>query len=221
MSDNGNSQIKKGKLSQFKPATSNSNRHTARGMEALGNAMSEVGYVVPVTVAADGEALDGSARLEKAFEKFGDEALIIKHDGTRPVVMVREDIPNAQTPLAKKLAISANRIGQLDLDWDTEQILADMRDGLDLGNLWNEAELGEMIEDALLAEAIANSLTEPVNQSEDRKLGDKRKQIKPVLYVDELATFEKAITATGNPNRGHAIIQICQDYLDAKGQLDL
>lgn len=47
-----------------------------------------------------------------------------------------------------------------------------------------------------------------------RKLGDKKKQIKPVLYVDDLAVFEEAIRTTGNINRGEAVIEICKFYLE-------
>lgn len=48
------SNIKPGKLSQFRPATRNANKHTGRGLKLLADAMNEVGYVAPITVAADG-----------------------------------------------------------------------------------------------------------------------------------------------------------------------
>jgi len=54
-----------------------------------------------------------------------------------------------------------------------------------------------------------------------RDLGDKRKQIKAVLYIDQLHIFEEAIQATGSVNRGDAITEICQAYIDAKGQFDV
>lgn len=47
-----------------------------------------------------------------------------------------------------------------------------------------------------------------------RNLGDKRQQIKPVLYVDEIEVFEEALRRTGLANRGEAIITICQFYID-------
>jgi hypothetical protein len=58
-------------------------------------------------------------------------------------------------------------------------------------------------------------------------LGDKRKQIKPVIYADEIADFEKAILATGLRNRGEAIMTICRFYLEQhddeeeEGQFDV
>lgn len=51
-----------------------------------------------------------------------------------------------------------------------------------------------------------------------RNLGQGKVKIRPVLMVDQIDIFERAISATGLPNRGLAIIEICQAYLDAKGQ---
>lgn len=139
---------KNGKLSSFRPATENANKHTSRGLKALADSMSEVGYVAPITTAADGEVLDGSARLETAFDKFGDDALVIHHDGTKPVVMVRDDIPNAKTKQAKKIAYASNRVGQIDLSWDPLQLAADLEAGLDLSDLFDTSELSEILEAA-------------------------------------------------------------------------
>jgi hypothetical protein len=47
-----------------------------------------------------------------------------------------------------------------------------------------------------------------------------RAKVRPVIWVDDLPTFERAIRAVENPNRGEAMIAICAFYLenhDAKG----
>lgn len=49
--------------------------------------------------------------------------------------------------------------------------------------------------------------------STQRSMGDRKKQIKAVLYVDELGPFEQAIAATGKKNRGEAILEVCNFYL--------
>jgi hypothetical protein len=59
-----------------------------------------------------------------------------------------------------------------------------------------------------------------------RDLGNTATQIKPVLYAEEIAVFETALRTTGERNRGKALIQVCQFYLDharsdAEGQLDI
>jgi hypothetical protein len=133
--------VETGKLSDFQPQAENANKHTERGLKALEDAYSEVGYVAPMTAAANGEVLDGSARLEKAVDQFPDEALVIKHDGTKPIVMVREDVKDAKDAKAKRISYGANRIGELDLEWSPEQVLADIEAGIDLSGLFDEDEL--------------------------------------------------------------------------------
>jgi hypothetical protein len=141
--------VREGKLSEFRPTEGNPNRHTQRGLWMLAESMEQDGYISPMTVAADGESLDGSARMETAFEKFGDEVLIVEHDGKRPVVMVRTDIPDAKTPQAKRIIYRANRSGEVDLEWSPEQLLADLEAGVDLSEMWHDDELAALVEEAL------------------------------------------------------------------------
>lgn len=137
--------IKIEKLKRYKPQSQNANRHTERGIQLLDDAMSEDGYVAPMTAAADGEIIDGSARLERAFERFGDEAIVIEHDGTRPIIAKRTDIKSADTPEAKRIALRANRIAQVDLDWDAD-ILAQLKDeGVELSGMFTEKELAAIL----------------------------------------------------------------------------
>lgn len=150
-------------LDQFKPATKNANSHTERGLKSLSNSYDEVGYVAPMTAAADGEILDGSARLETAFDKFGNEAIVIHHDGTKPIVMVRDDIPNAHTPQAKKIAYSANRIAEIDLSWNPLQVVADLQAGINLTDLWQPEELNIVLDAAGTAMLKSNGVANDPN----------------------------------------------------------
>ena len=123
-------------MTQFRTSKRNNNKHTQRGMGLLANSMREDGYVAPVTVAADGESLDGSARLETIEEVFPNaEPIIIHSDGTRPIVHVRDDIQNAEQPIARRIATRANRIAQLNLDYDVDVLLQDAAAGIDLDAL--------------------------------------------------------------------------------------
>lgn len=49
------------------------------------------------------------------------------------------------------------------------------------------------------------------------RLGDKRKQIKPVLYADQVELLERALRKTEKMNRGEALMEICRAYLGEKG----
>lgn len=72
------------------------------------------------------------------------------------------------------------------------------------------AELSDEATISLLGEAADSK------SKSKRQLGDPSHAITCVLYVDELSIFESAILATGLVNRGHAILEICKAYLDAK-----
>lgn len=52
------------KVTDFQPQRHNTNRHTQRGMNALEKSIEKDGWIGAITVAADGETFDGSARIE-------------------------------------------------------------------------------------------------------------------------------------------------------------
>lgn len=136
----------KTKISNFRPQRVNANKHTPRGLGLLDKSMSENGFIGAMTSAADGEIFDGSARLETAYERFGEgvEPIIVDADGTRPIIVRRIDIPSADDPKAKKLAIAANRIASVDLDWDAE-ILASIADEVDISDMFFDDELAAIV----------------------------------------------------------------------------
>lgn len=160
--------IQSNKLSNFKPTRNNSNKHTARGLKALDDSMAEDGYVAPITVTADGEVIDGDARLEIASTRFDDEALVVRHDGKRPVVMVREDIPNADDPMARRIHYRANLVGWMDFEMDAEQVMADIEGGFDFEGIGVELEdLGKLLgsaADDLLVDGVG---IKPPNENEE------------------------------------------------------
>ena len=137
----------KKKISGFRPQRVNANKHTARGLGMLDKSMADNGFIGAMTSAADGEIFDGSARLETAYERFGEdvEPIIVDADGTRPIIVRRIDIPSADDPKAKKLAIAANRIASVDLDWDAE-VLASIAEEIDISDMFFDDELAALVE---------------------------------------------------------------------------
>lgn len=122
--------------------TRNANRHTQRGMAALSSSIEADGWIGAITLAADGESFDGSARIEVSDNL--DDAIVVRSDGTRPILHIREDIPSADDPRAVRLGVAANRVAQLNLEWDSE-LLAGIGDELDLSGLWNDDEWAALI----------------------------------------------------------------------------
>lgn len=160
-------------VKDFKPAARNANAHTARGLGTIDKSMRTDGYGDPMLAAADGEMISGSARLETVANVFGVEIepIIVHSDGTRPVIHVRDDIPNAQDKRAVRLALAANRSAELDLSWDVEVLAgldADVLEGLwtadelsDLGQQWAD-EQGKGTDDQY-SRKIESPVYEPKN----------------------------------------------------------
>jgi hypothetical protein len=72
-----------------------------------------------------------------------DDPIIVESDGTRPIVVKRIDIPNADDPRAKRLGVAANRIGQLNLEWEPD-VLAELAKDVDVSGLFFPDELAEL-----------------------------------------------------------------------------
>ena len=136
------------KITDVQPQRQNANQHTPRGMGLLEDSIQQDGWIGAITVAADGETFDGSARVEVGAGAGFDEAIVVESDGSRPVIVKRTDIATATDPKAKRLGVAANRIAQIDLDWDAS-VLADLAEqGIELPG-WNADELAQEISDAL------------------------------------------------------------------------
>jgi len=133
-----------GRIKDFRPASRNANRHRARGLGALQRSIEMDGWIGAMTVAADGEMIAGSARIETVATVFGMDAepIVVTTDGTRPVVVIREDIPNAEDRRAQRLALADNRIHELDLDFDVDVLVGFAPD--DLAELWTPEELSDL-----------------------------------------------------------------------------
>jgi hypothetical protein len=137
----------KPKLSDFRTQVRNTNRHRPRGMGLLDNVISKEGWQGAITVAANNETFSGSARLEVAQERFGEdsEPIVFDIDGTRPVILRRIDIPTADDPKAIRLGIADNRVAEVNLDYDSE-VLAELVQEVDLSDLFFENELETLLE---------------------------------------------------------------------------
>jgi hypothetical protein len=137
----------KAKLSDFRTQERNLNKHRPRGMGMLDNVIAKDGWQGAITTAANGETFAGSARLEVAQERFGDESepIVFDIDGTRPVILRRVDIPTADDPRAIRLGIADNRISELNYDPDIE-LLSAIADEVDISDMYFDDELAKLAE---------------------------------------------------------------------------
>ncbi len=113
-------------------------------MGLLEGSIEKDGWIGAVTVAADGETFDGSARVE-VTERMGmlDDPIVIESDGTRPIVVRRTDIPSADDPRAIRLGLGANWIAAKNLEWEPD-VLAELAREVDVSALFYPDELAEL-----------------------------------------------------------------------------
>jgi len=188
----------------------NANRHTERGLELLDRSIERDGWIGAITVAADGETFDGSARIEVG--KDFDNAIIVESDGTKPIIHRRIDIPNADDPRAVRLGVAANRIPQVDLEWDAS-VLAELSPE-ELGNTFSDGEIASLLD-------AADKPTSLSDADSFAGLGKESSvQVRPVLLVSQSNTLESALRATSEKNRAEALMEICESYLREKGQFN-
>lgn len=81
-----------GQLADLKPDPRNPRRHTERNRAAVQTSLQEVGFVRSLAAAADGTLIAGNLTAEALAELGMDDVIIVRSDGTRPIVHIREDI---------------------------------------------------------------------------------------------------------------------------------
>lgn len=215
------------KLKDIELDSRNANRGTARGFKQITGSIQRNGFGRSGLLDKNGKAIAGNKTTEASAEVFGVEAepIIIQTDGKRPVYVQRTDLdlddPDPNNP-ARRLAYEDNRAGELGLDWDVENILSDIDLGFDFSDIFDEGEIHRLSEEYRQAQDIEAGVSGSDNYAKmSKSLGDKTKQIKPVLYAADLKTFELAIRQTRLKNRGEALIEICRHYLDTAGQFNI
>ena len=139
----------KRKLSDLALDSGNANKGTERGRQAIEASIREFGFADAGTLDKHNTIIGGNKRTLAAGVIGMNEAIIIDVDGTQPVYIRRNDLDLSSTEddRARRLAYALNRSQQLSLDWDTEQLMADLNAGFDLSALWRQDELDELLAD--------------------------------------------------------------------------
>lgn len=119
----------------------NANRGTRRGRELLEHSLQEYGAGRSVLADKNGALIAGNKTLETA-NRLGLPVRIIQTAGDELVVVQRTDLDlyDPTDKRGRELAYADNRVGELDLAWDADQLIEDRESGVDLGRFWTEPE---------------------------------------------------------------------------------
>lgn len=199
------------KLEDLTPDDRNLNRGTKRGLELLEASLQQHGAGRSILADKNGRVIAGNKTLQQAVE-MGLGVVVVKTDGKALVVVQREDV-DLDTNEGRALALADNRVSEVDLDWDGQELKKLMEDGLDVSEFFFPEEL-----EKLLAEDAPTGAPE-------LPAGDKApfRQASFVLHDKQHALVEQALKlakAAGpftdglNENgNGNALARICAAYL--------
>lgn len=123
----------------------NANRGTQRGRAMVEASLREAGAGRSILADRDGRVIAGNKTLGAATE-IGLKVRVVETDGTELVVVQRTDLDlSDRAGAARKLAYYDNQSSAVGLEWDTEQLLADVTAGVDLSAMFQEEELDELL----------------------------------------------------------------------------
>lgn len=166
--------------------------------QALSGVLDEVGWIDEVTVnQRTGRVVDGHLRVTLALRVGEDEPVPY-----RSVDLSEEEEAEV---LATKDPIAA-------LAGSDPDQFAEVLERFNTGDAALQQMLEEMSYDQEMRALLAGDDAEP-----HVVLGDPKKQIAVILFIDQVATLEQAIQFADIENRGKAITAICQAYIDAQG----
>ena len=144
-------------IKDLKPDPRNANLGTERGQAMLERSLQQYGAGRSILVDKHGVVIAGNKTLEQAAA-LNLDIEVVRTKGDKLVVVQREDLDLAKDKAAKELAIADNRVGQVNLLFDTN-ILQSFVQEVDLKAFWSLEEL-----DNILAGVIGDNLESEVRE---------------------------------------------------------
>ena len=129
------------KLSQLTPDSLNANLGTERGSQVLEKSISNFGTGRSILIDKKGRIIAGNKTAETAGQLGLDDVIVVPSDGTKLVAVQRNDLDLENDLQARELAYADNRTSELDLEWNTEQIEADLEAGVKLDKFFSNQEI--------------------------------------------------------------------------------
>lgn len=118
----------------------NANKGTQRGTGFLEDSLRKYGAGRSILVDRNGVIIAGNKTYEQAGALGIEDVVIVQTDGTKLVAVQRTDL-DIKDKNTRELAIADNRVGEVNLEWDSA-ILAELAgEGVNLDDLWNDNEL--------------------------------------------------------------------------------
>ncbi len=100
-----------------------------------------------ILIDKNGKIIAGNKTAENAGMIGIEDVQVVESDGTRLIAVQRTDLDlDSETDTrARELALLDNRTGEVNLDWDYDELKAIADDGVDLSGLFSDSELERLI----------------------------------------------------------------------------
>lgn len=131
-------------LNSLIPDRANANRGTKRGRKALESSLKKYGAGRSILIDRNGRIIAGNKTVEAAGKIGIENVIVVPTDGKQIVAVQRMDL-DIDSVAGRELAYADNRVGELSLDWDPAQMLADIDAGIDLSAMFDDDELAIML----------------------------------------------------------------------------
>ena len=210
-------------IADLTPDERNANRGTLRGSQLLEKSLREYGAGRSALADKNGKIIAGNKTIEGAASIGMEEAIFVHSDGTRPVIVIRDDLDLSDPGgKAQAMAIADNRVGQVSLEWNPDVLAELQTDGVDLEAFWFEDELAELLADVPNAEEWETALDKlpegdraPFQQMTFTLADEQAEEIKRAMQIAK-GNGPFADYANENSN-GNALHRICQEYVTRYG----
>ncbi|MGA7622738.1 MAG: hypothetical protein WCA91_04085, partial [Candidatus Acidiferrales bacterium] len=120
-------------ISKFVLDEKNANKGTKRGRELLEESLGKYGAGRSVVVDRNNRVIAGNKTVEAAVASGMKSISVIQTDGSSLVAVQRNDLDLKRDKKSRELAIADNRVGEIDLEWNTE-VLASL--DVDFERFW-------------------------------------------------------------------------------------
>jgi hypothetical protein len=119
----------------------NANKGTERGSKVLETSLQQYGAGRSILIDKNGVIIAGNKTVETAGQLGMTNVKVVETTGSELVAVKRTDLDLTSDPEARELAYADNRVGQLSLDWDADELFDSIANGVDLSKFWSEKEL--------------------------------------------------------------------------------
>lgn len=128
-------------IGELIPDPKNARKHNPRNIGMIVDSLHEVGAARSIVIDEDGRILAGNGTVEAAAEAGIERVVTVDADGETIVAVRRTGLTEAQK---KRLALYDNRSFDL-AEWNPDILQEFASEGLELGDLWYESELAELL----------------------------------------------------------------------------